>query len=516
MREMMKGRFWMYTSAMTPALMTSIATHPIRAATIAALTSAVTGVLHTLSTNDPEEDASWQEAVRGSVARSGMPLVDEATMQAYERLNLPAPAIMGWRPEKDDPNALRSAWHMMLRGGNLMFQAPSRGDQTRMSSLEELSPGWGNWVGYSNSIGGIVGSSTPAHKTAESIMDAMSMRGMELSQAVAFGMVNASNLAKANDPTQFNNTVKAIRDTASDVLPTISPFFIASRDGQRYVEVSALNGQTIDEWARGVIQVDRPSGAANVGEFAFSTLWRSQRLVQPAMGGITERDAMESLLRRVLPNASPSSGAFWDKQRFAQQEVHYQLAEILSGTYEEYLKWGRATATYDALLAPEMFGKNGAMERRIASENDPEIQTAMRDYYKNFVVGSDWKDVVGQMAQLARRRAMRPDYFRQAISNSLYDPSGASLLNWLDKRIVREKPDNEALKDYAAIFFNAVSIPERGTSTRRQWDAVMAKLYEAGYREGYTPDSAAEAMRRRGIKPELAGRPALTGAIMER
>lgn len=516
MREMFKGRFWMYMSTMQPALMASVASHPLRAATIGALTAGVTGALHALSTSDPEEDAAWQEAVRGSVARAGEPLIDKETLDIYERMNLPAPNVSGigaLTPE--DPSMVRDLWLAMLRGRTLTFQAPNRGDQTRMSSLADIAPGWGNWIGAGESAGKVIGG-TPS-MAVDTVFDTLSMRGMELTQAVAFGLIHGARLIDPDTQGRGAMLTKMLAQTAADVFPTISPFFLASRDGQRMVEVSALNGQTIDEWARGVLQVDKPSDLANVGEFAFSSLWRSQRLVQPSSGGLSERDAMDSLLRRIVPGSSPSQGPFWDKQRHAQREIHYQLAEILSGTYEEYLKWGRSQGSYDALLVPELFGQQGAMHRRIASEQDPEVQQAMSSYLERFITSKDWNEVLGQTLELARRRAMRPDYFRAALSNSITDPDGTGLVNWLDKKVVRGKPTREELNDYAALFYNAVRVPgPDAAAAQQQYRQIDERLRAAGYSAAYTLEAPSEILRRRGIKPELAGRPALNDAILNR
>lgn len=516
LREAMRGRFWMYTSTMTPALMASVATHPLRSATIAALTAGVTGALHSLSTNDPEEDAAWQEAVRGSVARAGEPLIDESALAIYEKMNLPPPNVSGWGMRKDtSPDLARDLWMAMLRGRTLIFQAPNRGDQTRMSSLADVAPGWGNWIGAGEAAGKVTGGSPGA--AAESVLDTMSLRGMELTQALAFGMVNATRALAGDKPGRNSELVKQLAQASADIFPTISPFFLASRDGQRMVEVAALQGQTIDEWARNVVQVDQPSAVANAGEFMFSTLWRSQRLVQPALGGLSERDALESLLRRVVPSAQQSSGPAWDMHRAAAREVHYQLAEILSGTYEEYLKWGRSIASYDALLVPALFGEDGPMAQRISAESDPNMQRAMASYLQGFITSPDWQEVAGQVMQLARRRAMRPDFFRAAISNSLYDPSGNALLGWLESKIMRSRPSHDELKDYADLFYNAVRVPGPDSRVNRDiYLQIDTRLREGGYLPAYTLESPADIMRRRGIKPELAGRPALDAAINSR
>lgn len=516
MREALRGRFWMYTGTMTPALMSSVATHPLRAATIAALTAGVTGALHSLSTSDPEEDAAWQEAVRGSVARAGEPLLDESALAIYEKMNLPPPNVSGWGMRKDtDPELLRDLWHAMLRGRTLIFQAPNRGDQTRMSSLADVAPGWGNWIGAGEAAGRVTGGSS--RMAVDSVLDTMSLRGMELTQALAFGMVNVTRALKSDAPGRGADAVKQLSQAAADIFPTVSPFFLASRDGQRMIEVSALNGQTIDEWARNVVQVDKPSAPANVGEFAFSALWRSQRLVQPSMGGLSESDAMDALIRRVVPSVQQSSGPAWDVHRKAATEVHYQLAEILSGTYEEYLKWGRSIASYDALLVPAIFGNDGPMAERIAAESDPSMQRAMASYLEQFVTSPDWNEVAGQILQLGRRRAMRPDYFRAAISNSLYDPSGRSLMGWLEQKIMRSGASHDELKDYADLFYNVVRVP--GPDSRVDRDIYLQvdqRLRERGYLPAYTLEAPSDILRRRGIKPELAGRPALTDAILNR
>lgn len=515
MRESLKGQFWMYTSTMTGPLMSSVAAHPLRAASAMAVMSAVAGMLHRITTQDPEEDASFQEALRGSMARSGTPIVDAATLEAYSRLGAPWPNVTGGAMVPHEArDALKFVYQSMLAGKSLIFQAPARGDETRVSSLDELAPGWGNWIGAAQGLQSAASKSPD--QIATSLFDAMSLRSGELSIAMAHGAFGGLKLLTSEGPEAWVSSLKSVRDAASDVLPAISPFFLASRDGQRMIEVSALGGQKIEEYARGIVQANQPRPAQDLGEFLFSTLWRSQRLVQPHMGGVSEREALDAIVGRLFPESARSDGPFWDKLRSAQSDVHYQMSEVLSGAYDSWLRGGRSMASFDSWLLPQMFSKDGPMQSLLRREPDPEKRARMNEYFQRFVGSDEWSNLSGMAMDLARKRAMTPDFFRQALTNAMRDPTGQAMLNWLDKEVVRSTPSREDIHDYAAIFFGAVRRPGFGTARYQQWEQVLRRLYDFGYKPAVLTDDAAEALRRQGRKPELAGLPALQAATITR
>jgi hypothetical protein len=515
MRESLKGQFWMYTSTMTGPLMSSVVVHPLRAASAMAVMSAVAGMLHRITTQDPEEDASFQEALRGSVARSGTPIVDAATLEAYSRLGAPWPNVTGGAMIPHEARkGLAFVYQSMLAGKSLIFQAPARGDETRVSSLDELAPGWGNWIGAAQGLQSAASKSPD--QIATSMFDAMSLRSGELSIAMAHAAFGGLKLLTSDDPEAWINSLKPVRDAASDVLPGISPFYLASRDGQRLIEVAALDGQKIEEWARGIVQANQPRPAQDLGEFLFSTLWRSQRLVQPHMGGVSEREALDAIVGRLFPESARSDGPFWDKLRSAQSDVHYQMSEVLSGAYDSWLRGGRSMASFDSWLLPQMFSKDGPMQSLLRREPDPEKRARMNEYFQRFVGSDEWSNLSGMAMDLARKRAMTPDFFRQALTNAMRDPTGQAMLNWLDKEVVRSTPSREDIHDYAAIFFGAVRRPGFGTARYQQWEQVLRRLYDYGYKPAVLYDDAAEALRRRGIKPEISGAPALQSALITR
>lgn len=516
-REMLKGRFWMYSSTMGPALLASVATHPARAAGILGLTAGMSAVLHQLSTKDPEEEAAWQEDLRGSIAMTGQPALDEETLKILARDKTRFPNVSGGPGAAGvDPDMLSRVWLKMLGGAKLVFQAPNRGDETRVSSLEDLSPGYGNWLGL------VTGSKNFAaagnDQRARSVFDMMSLRSMELSMLLAQGGVGMAKALNSEGPDAFLDSMKGLRQTFSDAIPTASPMFLLSRDGQRFLEVAHLNGQNFDEYARGIVQVDQPSAASNLGEFMFSALWRSQRLLQPHMGGVSEREALDGILGRMFPGADrPSSGLHWDKLRAVQGEVHYQMSEVLSGTYEEWLKWGRAGGvSFDAMLVPSMFGVEGEMEKFLGSERDPELQSMKRDYLNRFVTSDEWQRALGQMMDVARKRQMRPEFFRAAITSSMRDPTGQALLNWVERKLFEGHPKGDDLADLASAFLGGVKSPNPGTQKWDQWAKVLQRFYEYGLPSTFIPDEAADALRRLGKKPELTGGPALQSALNER
>jgi hypothetical protein len=516
LREALKGRFWMYQSTMMPALMMSVGTHPVRAATVLAMTAGVTSILHSLASRDPEDEAAFQEALRGSLARSGSPVLDKEAIEILKRTGIGAPNVPGGGTIPDSSRSLaQRMWYGLLEGTPLMFQAPSRGDDTRISDLTDVAPGWGNWISAYHGAANWNASSTGDKATA--LLDSMSVRGMELSIALAHGLFGAADaLNKDAEPATISDALKAVRGAAADIVPTLSPMWPLSREGQRFMEVAALNGQNIDEWARGVIQVDQPSTNETLGEFVFSSAWRSQRLLQPQLGGVSEREALDAIAGRLFPEVTPSRGAYWDKLRGTQSDVHYQMSEILAGTYQEFLKWGRSIMTYDAMLVPALFNEDGPMQRFVANQQDPERKAMAARYVERFVASDEFQRTLGPIMEIARRREMRPDYFRLAATTALRDPTGTALLNWLDRKVVREKLNPKDVPDMAAIFFRGITPPSPGTERYEQWSQILKRLYALGWSNTTVTDTAADALRRQGIKPELAGRPALQEALIDR
>lgn len=516
LREAMKGRFWMYQSTMAPNLAATVASHPLRSASIFATIAAVTSVLHRLSTQNEEEEASWQEAFRGSFQFAGAPVADDATLDSLARMDLGTPPLVqgGVVVQDEMRKHLPSLWDKLLRGKSLIFQAPSRGDETRVSTTEDLAPGYGTVLGVVRGAQNFAAAS-PEQK-AQQVLDLMSLRSMELSILAAHGAFGLTQMLASDGPEATRDALKGLRGAFGDLFPTLSPMFLASRDGQRMAEVTALDGQSFDDYVRGILQVDQPTPQGNVEDLLVSTLWRSQRLVQPRMGGLGEREALDGMLGELFPGASPARGEFWDKLRDAQSQVHFQLSEILSGTYKEFVDWGRSNMTYDAMLVPALLQKEGPMHRFLEQERDPEKQKMERDYFTRFVTSPAWKDTLGPMMQVARERAMKPDYFRQAMTNAMRDPTGQALLNWIDQRVVRERPDPNDIENLATVFFRAVKAPKIGTVRFDQWSGVVKKLRDYGYTPDMLTDNAAEALRRMGKKPELSGLPALREAALRR
>ncbi len=179
--------------------------------------------------------------------------------------------------------------------------------------------------------------------------------------------------------------------------------------------------------------------------------------------------------------------------------------------------------TYDAMLAPALLSKDGPMQRYIAAEPDHEKQARMGEYLQRFLTGPSWTDTLGTMMQIARTRAMQPDYFREAVLNAVRDPSGVAMLNWLDKKIVRSKPDPDEIQNLASVFFLGVKRPSIDSTAFNQWAGVYQKLKDYGYTDskmltddGATALRALSARRGKPLKPELSGGPMLREAVMAR
>jgi len=518
-RDMLKGRFWMYQTNMILPKLRSTVVHPWRAAAVGTIMAGITQQIMRMGASNPEEDASWEESLSGAMYTAGSrpELMDDSTVEAYRRLG-----GSGWLPDVIGgarQGHLRAAGgkllNKMLMGHPFIFPGPKRRGYETVTSLEDLAPGWGDMLGVGRMAGSVMSESKSQKQKAAEFVDWLSFRTMEASMGLFNGAVRMA-VPRPGDA-RGTTVMRNIQDAVGYAMPTVSPMFLASKDGQKMVENLALGGQRLVDWQKGMQSgMAERSPAELVGELVYSTFWRNQIIRQDSPVG-PKRDTMALLLKEVIPDIDPGQGEFWDTYKQGQRLVHEQLMNAIGDTYVDFIGGMDSVMTLDAMLARQLFGPENLIDEFISGQ-DEHLKEPMRRYWDRFVQHPAWADTMHGITLAGRRREMRPGMFKDAVSRALRDPSGGQMLNWIyDKVAEKGALGRDNMMELSSLFQYGVAIPEAGSEKRVQWDTIWRRLGAAGYLPADIPQEGTDAiMRRMGVKPEIQGAPAFVQSMAAR
>lgn len=519
-RDMLKGRFWMYQSNMLFPKLRSAVIHPLRAAAVAAIMSGIGRQLYQLAHDDPEEDAGWQESLSGAMYTAGSrpELLDEPTLEAYRKMGGAGwfPDVVGGARHQGWRGMASKLWNRVLQGEPFIFPGPKVRRRESVSGVADLAPGWGDWVGVTQGVGSVFAPHKTQKEKVDEFLNAVSFRTLELSMGLVNGAVRLA-VPRPGD-TRSGAALRQLQQAVGYVAPTISPLFLASKDGTHLVENMALGGQSLGDWWKGYrLGSEEPDPLSLVGEALYSALWRNQQIRQPAPVGASQ-DPVASLLMAVIPGMTPSEGPHWDTYKKAARGVHEQTMLALGDIYGEWVEKFAHVSTLDSAVVNRLYAQDGPVEQYIAGERDPELRDAKARYWARFKASAPWREAIGLIEIAGRRREMAPGMFQEAISRSLRDPSGGQLLNWLDEQV--RKPGalgRENIQQLATVFHQGVEMPEPGSEKFVQWQRIARTLSAAGYTPVDSPQEWLDAaLRTLGIKPEVQGANPLREALLRR
>jgi len=186
-----------------------------------------------------------------------------------------------------------------------------------------------------------------------------------------------------------------------------------------------------------------------------------------------------------------------------------QLTEALGDIYGEYNEWGYAAGlTLDAMIARKLFSQDDNVMEKYIAGLESDYQGPARRYWARFVETPAWEITMEGIVFAGRAREMGPAMFQAAVDNSLRDPSGYKLMDWIWSRV--RKPgalDDPSTAELAILFQYGIKRPEDETSDRRaMWLDIWGRLAAGGYVPVDMPDEALDDVTRRlGLKPELQG-----------
>jgi hypothetical protein len=512
---LVRGRFWMDPATMVPLAIVESARHPLRAASSLALTAGAGALIASMMSDD--EKRRWQE----EAATAKQAVVDWPTPTAEEEAALQEFASAVWQDSEIPEAAAKGAasfWQRVQWKDPTAFPTIEKGGESRVGSLMELAPAGQAlrmFQGTAGIVQGAMGAGTGQERTEQALRGVERLFGMQaqmaaevavgvargpLTIAEALGADNGGRRALAN--LMFGTLGKA--GFGYPVLGLFSP------EGKYLGETVFLDGQTWNQYLRGVRREREPEAGKELLGAGVNILWPSRALTQrpPLQGPV---DAWTAILAEMYPGFDKSTEDGRTKLS-AHKWVSEQMAWLLGDLYEMYVENypnpETAELTLDEYVA-------GATQEAILNVHEVDIgkwavdpgyepqgtllkaANALPEGQRSAVLGhlKEWlsrerfqEDGMALLFAAGRSVQIPTGTFREAMKNALLDPSGTNLVRWWWSQA--KDADYNRLGELAPLIWDT-AIPAEKTAAFDDYLNLRQKYMDAGIEWPPMPDTTA-------------------------
>jgi hypothetical protein len=512
---LVRGRFWMDPATMVPLAIVESARHPLRAASSLALTAGAGALITAMMSDD--EKRRWQE----EAATAKQAVVDWPTPTAEEEAALQEFASAVWQDSEIPEAAAKGAasfWQRVQWKDPTAFPTIEKGGEGRVGSLMELAPAGQAlrmFQGTAGIVQGAMGAGTGQERTEQALRGVERLFGMQAQMAAevavgvargpmtiaeALGTENGGRRALAN--LMFGTLGKA--GFGYPVLGLFSP------EGKYLGETVFLDGQTWNQYLRGVRREREPEAGKELLGAGVNILWPSRALTQrpPLKGPV---DAWTAILAEMYPGFDKSTEDGRTKLS-AHKWVSEQMAWLLGDLYEMYVENypnpETAELTLDEYVA-------GATQEAILNVHEVDIgkwavdpgyepqgtllkaANALSEGQRSAVLGhlKEWlsrerfqEDGMALLFAAGRSVQIPTGTFREAMKNALLDPSGTNLVRWWWSQA--KDADYNRLGELAPLIWDT-AIPAEKTAAFDDYLLLRQKYMDAGIEWPPMPDTTA-------------------------
>jgi len=507
MRGILKGQFWMYQNTMMlPKLHATFVQHPIKALTVMAVTGSIAQGIRSLVSRDEDsirDEMAYQMELQGSLNLPHPPkALDPITRRlAHRAWGTP------WMPDVTGSLALdldsqaRDLMDRILSGELYMFQSPSRGDKTMVSTLEPFAAGWGDAA----SVLRMWNETKQSYRTNPA-RTALSWLGLRLATGSALVSNGIAELQRGDKDSKEKFLLAA--KEASRLMPILHTLSPLSANTLRFLDITGTDGQGLVDWLRGIHGTAKQGPGEQLADALYSFSWTSRSILQPASLG-REKSLIDSTLERMFPQIWEQPTPVQRDMALARRLVDAQIAQTMTDVYAEYNGWAHGTFTYGALLRQRL---PEAMDRLLSQQSEsadgilPGLRRDVEQAWEFRLGQESWANMVEAMSYTAERRLMRTGYFEEAMKRMARDPEGSALLQWMHEKAFSKRVSREDLADVAALI-PMYDIP---TDATRGVDLRVREIYERLQKEGFDVYNLRANPRKAlfdlGQKPELSGK----------
>lgn len=508
-RMMTQSPFLLYQSNMQPALLRAATRRPHKVALAMGLQQALRNALRAAQiaggvalygaiADDDDEDLRRQQAQAGSYREPGRQFITPQEAEQLATMLTNAPGVGDWI--NNVPMLKRNAKEMFL--GMLAFdtgtvRAPRRTrgelrttDAARLNPLLETVQSGARAV-RDEPVKGTWGTARDLIRTIEGLVPTM-------------GGAAVSGIIELSVPSDGKRRVEVLAKLGLDLAgsmassfdPTLAPL---SREGQLAIQMSALEGQTIDDFVAGY-ENDYPlSPEDRLAALVFGSMLSTSAVMRKNRYR-PEASLVRQVLGQVGINVDTDDDVSREWQRAADMVLR-QWLDTAQSTYAMWTDWGAQQGVESQVdLLDKMFADNllvfedldpkaysagiyrlregepkSSLAKMIARQPDAD-QARMLRFAAGLARGPGWKGGGKEiLKEMARMRQVEPEVFGGLYEATLRDPYGRGLLDYYDKLLLKEgRRDN--LAELGPLWLK-VPRPGAGDKRRETYEKIDRILF---------------------------------------
>lgn len=534
--QLLRHRFWMDATTMTPAILRGAVTHPFRMGINTAI--GFGAAAWAMSFMDEDERKKWEE--EAAVARRAVtrwPALSEKEEESFRRFghSIGRPGNLDVRLPKWGQDAMASWWKQLHLKDPFVIPMPKHGGESRQGSLSQLFPA-GQVLdqarGYARLARGIGGAGDSQEARQDMLMGIEQLFGMnaQLGASLFFGAAHGESAildalgGKGSVSAALAQALVSVAGTAGVMYPTLGLF---TPEGQFLGEAVATGGQRWNEALRGIGRAYNPQDpASNLAGVGLRYAWPSRSIYQrnPLQSPV---DGWTAILSEMYGDGFQPSSAEGRAKLRAHRWVSSQMSTMIGDLYEQhfdqagdprYVDWTldeRIRGAFDEMFAHtqvDQFGRGriepgyqpqGFLLQQIAAQPEqaeiiPHLRAwATRDRFQ--------EDGMSMLLEAGRKTEMPKALFREAFRNALEDPAGGNLVKWWWSQA--EHADEETLGHLAPLMWD-VQVPAENSEAFKSYLKLMDRYRAANFS---WPPIAEGAKRAKDVLGELGHSEALQG-----